>query len=208
MARPRRLHVPGLSQHIIQRGNNRVDIFRTLSDRDAFLYALLLSSMRFGLDVNAYVLMTNHVHLIVTARSDGAVAKVMQDVGRRYVPYFNRRHQRSGSLFEGRYRSITIENENYWYTCMRYVETNPVRASMVAEPGKYRWSSYRTHAFGWVDPLLTPHHCYERLGPTPADRQVAWRAICACPLSEDEIADLRQSTLSRPVPGSDPKVRR
>jgi len=189
MARPRRLHIPGLSQHIIQRGNNRGDIFQASGDRDAFLAALLLASLQFRLEVNAYVLMTNHVHLIVTARSEGAVGKVMRD------------HRRSGGLFEGRYRSSTIENENYWYTCMRYVETNPVRAKIVAEPGEYRWSSYRAHAFGWADPLLTPHHCYDRLGPTPADRQAACRAICACPLK-------RGRTLSRPVPRSDPKVRK
>ena len=206
MARHHRWFFPGLSLHVIQRGNNRCDIFRSQVDREAFLYALSGACATFRLEIHAYVLMTNHVHLVATPGSQESLAKAMQSVGRHYVPYFNRCYRRTGGLFEARYRADHIHSERYWYNCVRYVELNPVRAGLAVHPEDYKWSSYRVHALGEPDVLVQPHSCYERLADTPTERATIWRGLCSSPLSEDELADIRApaATLSRPVPGSDP----
>jgi putative transposase len=134
MPRRHRVFIEGTSHHVIQRGNNRIDIFRSPSDYKVFLSFVRKASLRYRIDVHAYVLMTNHVHLMVTPATATALPRAMQAVGRRYVPYFNERYKRTGSLFEGRYRSLVIDEESYWVTCMRYVELNPVRAGLVDRP--------------------------------------------------------------------------
>jgi putative transposase len=191
MPRRHRVFIEGTSHHVIQRGNNRIDIFRSPSDYKVFLSFVREAALRYRIDVHAYVLMTNHVHLMVTPATATALPRAMQAFGRRYVPYFNERYKRSGSLFEGRYRSLVIDEDSYWVTCMRYVELNPVRAGLVDRPETYRWSSYRSHATGTPDAVLTDHYMYTRLGDTAGERCRSWRAICAQCISEAELTEIR-----------------
>jgi len=139
------------------------------------------------------VLMTNHVHLMLTPQEPDAISLAMQTIGRRYVSYFNQCHNRTGGLFEGRYRSTVIDSERYWFRCLRYVELNPVRAGLVERADHYRWSSYRCHAWGTDDPLLAQHPLYLALGASPGQRQLAWREICRDALPADELVELRRA---------------
>jgi REP element-mobilizing transposase RayT len=152
--------IPGLTHHVIQRGTNRSDIFRAASDFEALLISLLRASREYELDIHSYTLMTNHFHLVVTPRTANAMSEAMRSASVSYVRYFNRKYIRTGTLFESRYRSFVIDTEEYWFTCMRYVELNPVRAGLVHSCGAYRWSSYAANALGRRDPLITPHQLY------------------------------------------------
>jgi putative transposase len=182
-----------LTQHVIQRGNNRADIFRSGDDYEFYLTALGDSCRKEQVDVHSYTLMTNHVHLIVTPHKVGGLSVAMQDIGRLYVLYFNRKYKRTGSLYDGRFKSFIIDTESYWFTCMRYVELNPVRAGMVSQPHQYRWSSYASNALGVDDRVLTPHAAYIALGSTPAARQQQWRRICTDALVDEELAEIRRA---------------
>ena len=148
MPRKPRYVIPGQPQHVIQRGNNRCPIFITDDDYGCFGRYLREACSRQGCHVHAYVFMTNHIHLLVTPGSEDSIAKAMQSVGRRYVQYFNTTYQRTGTLWEGRYKATLIDSENYLFTCSRYIELNPVRANMVNHPSEYMWSSYRANALG------------------------------------------------------------
>ena len=191
MARLHRVVAPNITQHVIQRGNNRMDIFRTPSDFEVYFYALREASVRHRVQIHSYAFMTNHVHAMATPTSAAALAAAMQSVGRRYVSYFNRRYGRTGGMYDGRYRAFAIESDTYWFTCMRYVEFNPVRAGLTTTPEQYRWSSYEYHAFGREDLLVTPHALYLGLGTTPEQRQQCWRAICGAPLTDADVAEMR-----------------
>src|ERR1019366_3078438 len=151
MPRRPRIFVPDVSLHVIQRGNNRGSIFGDAADHEVFLSFLKTASARYGVAVHGYALMTNHYHLVVTPQDDRALPRTMKELGGRYVNHFNRKHQRIGTLWNGRYRAILIMDETYWLTCLRYVEQNPVRAQMVRTPELYPWSSHRVHALG-ADP--------------------------------------------------------
>jgi putative transposase len=191
MAPSPRISIPGVTQHVMHRGNNRMEIFRSPSDYEFFLATLESASKRHQMDVHSYTLMTNHVHFLVTPRTATAVSRAMQVLGVNYVRHFNRRYTRTGTLFEGRYRSMVIDNETYWFTCMRYVELNPVRAGLSAAPEAYRWSSYSANALGTPNAILVPHPLYLSLGESPAVRQQNWRAICGEVLSADQLAEIR-----------------
>jgi len=191
MARRPRIHVPGLTHHVVQRGNNKGAMFLEDSDYRLFLKFLRHEAMRSSVAIHAYTLMTNHFHLMATPADDSGLSTLMQSIGRRYVPRFNLKHQRTGGLWEGRFRSFVIETESYWLKCMRYVELNPVRAGMVLTAEEYRWSSAGAHTNGHCDEVLTPHVLYERLGATPTERQHAWRAICGEVLTDFELVALR-----------------
>ena len=154
MPRPLRLIVPGVAVHLIQRGNNRVACFSHDNDYLMYLAHLRQLAEKYECAVHAYCLMTNHVHLLITPNAAGACTGLMRDLGQRYVQYFNRRHERTGTLWEGRFRSCLVESAHYVLACYRYIELNPVRARMVDDPAEYRWSSYRCHAMGEHDPLL------------------------------------------------------
>jgi putative transposase len=193
MPRPPRLYIPGLTQHVVQRGNNRGDIFRSPCDYECFLYSVRDAASRFELEIHAYALMTNHVHLMVTPSASTALPKTMQAIGRRYVPYFNQRYGRTGGLFEGRYRSALIESEGHWISCMRYIELNPVRAGLVDAPNAYPWTSYRAHALETSDLLVTDHQMYLRLGSTPSERARSWRAFCEQGVPDKELAEIREA---------------
>ena len=191
MARPRRLRFPGVSQHVVQRGNNRIDIFHDDSDREVLIALLADAISRHALDINGYVLMRNHFHLVATPRHATALEKVMHRVECRYVRHFNSRYSRTGALFDGRYRPAVVDTDVYWYSCLRYVELNPVRAGVLKTPDACRWSSYGAHAFGAADPLVTYHQLYLSLGATPEIRQRHWRTMCGRGLTIEELAEIR-----------------
>jgi len=177
MSRHSRLVLAGVPAHVVQRGNNRQPCFFHDWDYQHYLEWLELHAQQTGCAVHAYVLMTNHVHLLVTATEATGLAALMKALGQRYAQYINRVHQRSGTLWEGRYYSCLTDDEYYVLACHRYIELNPVRAGMVAHPADYRWSSYRAHAQSELSPLLTDHDCYLRLGSDDCSRQRAYRAL-------------------------------
>jgi putative transposase len=164
VARHPRLEAPGLAFHVIQRGNNRAACFLADSDRYRYLQYLGNAALRFGCAIHAYVLMPNHVHLLVTPARPGALANMMQDLGRRYVRVFNDAHRRTGTLWEGRYKSCLVDSERYLLVCHRYIELNPVRAGIIREPAAYLWSSHRHYALGVSNPIVSHHPVFERLG--------------------------------------------
>jgi putative transposase len=191
MTRQLRIYVPNASVHVIHRGNNRTAVFLDDTDRHVFLRFLRRASDRHSLSIHGFVLMDTHYHLVATPTDERSLPRAMQELGVRYVRYFNRKYERIGTLWNSRYRGLLIADERYWFTCLQYVEHNPVKAGMVAAPEAYAWSSYRRHAFGEGFPWLTEHHLYIRLGPTPAARQDAYRALCRTPVAEEDIIDQR-----------------
>ena len=194
VARLTRFFVPGLPLHIVQRGNNRNAIFGCPADY-TFLYDVLTRLTRtHGVAVHAYVLMTNHLHLLATPTLASSVPKAMQALGRLYVAHFNWRHGRTGTLWEGRYRATIVDHDRYFLACMRYIELNPVRAQIVGYPGDYRWSSFRGNAFGASDALVTQHAMYAEMGASSEARQAAYRTLFASALSNQVIEDIRDAT--------------
>jgi putative transposase len=194
MARGGRYFLANQPLHVIQRGNNRAPVFFAAEDYARYRDWLGAAAERYGCAIHAYVLMTNHVHLLVTPRAADSLPRTLQSLGRRYVRYVNHTYRRTGTLWEGRYRAAPIDSEAYFLACCRYIEFNPVRAGMVRRPGDYRWSSYRAHAKGETDKLLSGHALYDRLGARPAARQQAYRALFRSDLDEDFLADLRAAT--------------
>lgn len=179
MARLPRLYVPGCPQHVIVRGNAQRAVFLDDADRTAYMRWLLDAVRDYRLELLAYVLMDNHVHLLVIPPAEGVLGRAMQSLGRRYVRYFNDRHGRAGTLFEGRYRATIVDSERYLLECMRYIDLNPVRAGAVADPAGWRWSSYHHRAGTAADPVLSDHPLLWAMGNTPFARQAAYRALCA-----------------------------
>lgn len=190
MRRPR-LELPGIPQHVTHRGVNRGATFIDDEDFAAYLQALERASGEQGVSIHGYVLMTNHVHLLVSAESAGAVSRMMQAVGRRYVRAFNARHGRTGTLWEGRYKSCLVDTDRHLLACLRYIELNPLRAAMVAQPWDYRWSSVHGHLGLRVDARLTPHAGYLALGRDAGEREMAYRRVLMEALSDDVLADIR-----------------
>lgn len=173
MARLPRLYFPGCAQHVIQRGNNRETCFYDEADYKAYLSFLKEAATKYQVDIHAFVLMTNHVHLLATPGDEQGISRLMQAQGRKYVQYFNFTHGRTGTLWEGRYKSTLVDSDSYLLTFYRYIELNPVRAGMVSHSSKYPWSSYQLNASGKPIQLLTPHTLYLQLGKTVAERQSA-----------------------------------
>jgi putative transposase len=194
MARLPRYVIPGQPQHLILRGNNRNEIFCAEADYDFYLEKLKLACDKHGCAVHAYVLMTNHVHLLITPQGENSLSKAMQMVGRYYVQYFNYCYRRSGTLFEGRYKATLVDSENYLLTCMRYIELNPVRAGMVNDPAGYPWSSYRCNALGQTNDLIEPHLEYRRLAQVDEARPAAYRALFVSHIPEQAITEIRDAT--------------
>ena len=191
MPRPTRIDLPGIPQHVIQRGNDRQPCFFADTDYLRYRADLRELALREGCAVHAYVLMTNHVHLLVTPAAPGAVARVMQSLGRRYVRYINDRYHRTGTLWEGRYKSCPVEDGDHLLQCYRYIELNPVRAGMVADPGDYPWSGHRRNAFGEHDPLVSPHAGYLALALDPALRHQAYRRLVLEAFDQEQLDAIR-----------------
>ena len=193
MPRKPRFNLPGIPQHVIQRGNNREPCFFTIADYQRYLDDLSQSAARFSCQLHAYVLMTNHVHLLVSSTDTYGISQMMQALGRRYVCYINRRYSRTGTLWEGRFKASLVDSENYLLTCMRYIEMNAVRAKMVDHPAEYRWSSYAANAQGTKDPIITPHPVYLALGSSAETRQKAYCELFRQPMSKPLLREIRQA---------------
>jgi putative transposase len=203
MPRRSRLNLTDVPQHIIQRGNNRQATFFAEEDFRFYRERLADASRKYGCSIYAYVLMTNHVHLLASAKRPYGLSLMMQYVGRYFVRYINRIYRRSGTLWEGRFRASLVDTKTYFLCCCRYIECNPVRARMVTNPVDYPWSSYRYHAFGTHDKLLTTHHQYDRLGTSAEDRQQAYRELFRSELDSGELAEIRNTVNSGWPLGSD-----
>ena len=203
MARLPRYFVQDQPQHIIQRGNNREPIFAADTDYRFYLDCLEDAATRHQLKIHAYCLMTNHVHLLASPFDKTSIPKVLQSIGRRYVQYFNDGYDRTGTLWEGRYKATLIDSERYLLTCMRYLELNPVRATMVDHPRRYPWSSYAPNAQGKGNTLIQPHILYKRLGKDDPQRQAAYRALFRNHLSDTDLIAIRDATNKAWVLGSD-----
>ena len=203
MARLPRICLPGIPLHIIQRGVNRQACFASDEDMAAYAFWLEQSACKFGVAVHAWVFMTNHVHLLATPSEENAVSKMMQALGRHYVRYFNRTYQRSGTLWEGRFKSCVVSSAEYLLICQRYIELNPVRAGMVSSPEAYAWSSYAANGLGKDVKLCTYHDEYLRLGRTPELRIEAYRALFADYLSSETVGEIRTACSKGLVLGND-----
>lgn len=200
MARCKRLVLPAVPLHIIQRGNNRSPCFAGTSDYLVYLSLLRNYASEAACQIHAYVLMSNHVHLLLSPGNRKGPSVLMQRLGQHYVQYFNRRHGRSGTLWEGRFRSCLVDNEQYLLVCQRYIELNPVRARMVETPEAYPWSSYRANALGAEDALLTPHVVYAGLGLHEAERRAAYRHLFLDAMPDGLLAQIRQAVnANRPL---------
>lgn len=230
MPRQPRYFLPGFPQHVIQRGNNRQPTFRSNEDFVFYKRHLIECARDHHCKIHAYVLMTNHVHLVVTPETATGISKLMQALGRRYVYYFNKAYGRTGTLWEGRYKACLVDTDGYLISCCRYVELNPVRAGIVTNPSNYSHSSYRHNAGLGTDSLITPHELYLALGSNSKKRQAAYRklfehelkgtvvdkvraATNSClVLGNDEFCDFMTQILGRPVrkkrPGPPPASRR
>lgn len=203
LPRQTRLILEGHAHHIIQRGNNRQVIFFEDADRRFFLSALADALLAHDCALHAYVLMTNHVHLLITPAGAHGIAGVMQSLGRRYVGHVNRAYRRTGTLWEGRFKSTIVDREAYLLACYRYIEANPVRAGMVERAADYAWSSHRGNALGKRDRLLSQHECYRALGATAAARQANYRLMFDEGLADETIETLRDATQRGWIPGRD-----
>lgn len=196
MPRRPRLDLAHITQHVVQRGNDRQPCFFTDPDYGRYLNELREITLREGCAVHAYVLMTNHVHLLMTPTASGQIARVMQSLGRRYVRYINEGYKRTGTLWEGRYKACPVDSEAYLLDCYRYIELNPLRAAMVTNPADYAWSSFRCNALGLPDPLIRAHASYLALSSSePLRREIYGRFVME-QIESDEL-DLIRSHLQR-----------
>ena len=192
----------GVPVHIIQRGNNRQILFTSDNDFAAYANWLYKGAAKFKVKVHGWVFMSNHVHILVTPQQENAVSQLNQYIGRLYVRYFNYTYARSGTLFEGRFKSSLIQQEDYLLTCLRYIELNPVRAGMVADPADYMWSSYRMHGFGIQSRLWNPHPLYLELGENDVMRQKSYRELMSEGLSGGVITEIRRCSQTGQAFGS------
>jgi putative transposase len=194
MPRLPRISPAGVAVHIIQRGNNRQVCFASDEDHWAFTGWLKEYSAKYRVDIHAWVMMTNHIHLLCTPHDDVGISRIMQSVGRRYVQYFNREYRRSGTLWEGRFKSCLVENEIYLLELYRYIEMNPVRAMMVDDPGDYQWSSYQINGLGKVSNLCVPHQEYLSLGVDPLERQKNYQGLFIHQVEGELLKEIRDNT--------------
>lgn len=188
-----RAALASVPMHVLQRGNNRLACFYAAEDYAFYLRHLEEMSRRFQCQVHSYVLMTNHVHLLITPAEACSTALLMKHLGQRYTQYVNRVYRRTGTLWEGRFKSSLVQRDGYLLQCQRYIELNPVRAHMVVHPGDYPWSSYRAAADLLHASIWTPHQEYLSLGTSPDQRAAAYRELCAIELGNDELREIRSA---------------
>ncbi|OBT07011.1 transposase [Shewanella sp. UCD-FRSSP16_17] len=202
---PRKLRISpiGVPQHIIQRGNNRQACFTSEQDFIAYAGWLKDYATKCHVEIHAWVFMTNHVHLLCTPRKADAISQMMQSLGRQYVRYFNYTYKRSGTLREGRFKSCLVQTEEYLLLLYRYIELNPVRASMVNDPAEYQWSSYQINALGKDSQLCTPHDVYLAIHQQAETRQSSYRDMFKHHLNTTLIEDIRQATNKGMAIGND-----
>lgn len=201
MPRHARLSIPGVPLHIRHRGINRNPCFSSEADYQLYLGLMTELSPRFACSVHAYVLMTNHIHLLLTTDEPEGASLFMKNVAQRYSQHFNRTSHRCGPLWDGRFRSSLVDSEHYLLTCYRYIELNPVRAGMVSSAVDYPWSSFRTNAMGEPSHFLHPHSEYMRLGATTSEREAAYLGMLTAGLSTAEVAAIRAAINSNAALG-------
>lgn len=202
MPRLPRICPAGIAQHIIQRGNNRQNCFSVAQDYALYINCLHEAALQDRVDIHAWVLMTNHVHLLATPHIDDGISLMMQAIGRKYVRYFNLANGRTGTLWEGRFRSCLVSSDDYLLTCYRYIELNPVRAKLSGSPADYSWSSYPSNALGKKSKLITFHPNYLALGDTETERQTRYQTLIEQIISTEMIAEIRNSTQQNLALGS------
>lgn len=206
MPRLPRLCLAGITQHIIQRGNNRQVCFGSEEDFITYAHWLAEYAKQFNVNIHAWVFMTNHIHLLATPTTDNGISQMMQAIGRRYVRYFNYTYRRSGTLWEGRFKSCLINAPEYLLICQRYIELNPVRANMVNHPADYKWSSYQFHAQQeerLSTNFWTPHPLYIGLGKNQQQRSENYQSLFKGHIDETEIKKIRQTTQQNMALGND-----
>jgi putative transposase len=184
----------GQPLHVIQRGNNKGDIFFTHQDAVNFLKWLGEAADKHGLAVHAYVLMPNHIHLLASPAQPESLPRTMQTLGRRYVGHINALRARTGTVWEGRYRAAVVDTDAYFFRCSRYIEMNPVRAGLAKDPGAYPWSSYGANAQGASDPLIKAHDLYMRLNSSATARAADYRAMFSDELDQRTLKAIRDAT--------------
>ena len=194
MPRRARMYLPGYVYHIVQRGNNREACFFEEENYRVYLNLMREALPRCGTRLHAYCLMTNHMHLLITPATAEGISNLMRVVGSRYAVYMNKRHGRSGTLWEGRHKASAVDSNGYLLKCYRYIELNPVVAKMVARPEEYAWSSYSANAWGTWNPAVTPHACYLKLSKRPAQRQHNYRELFQEVLSPEDIHAFQEAT--------------
>jgi len=194
MTRKARCFFPGVPVHLIQRGHNKGRCFFDERDFQVYLGMLAQIASDQRCFIHAYVLMTNHVHMLLTGEDLQSPSLLMKNLGQRYVQYVNRKQERRGTLWEGRFHSCTVLDERYLLTCYLYIESNPVRAGMVAQPGDYTWSSYRHNAEGIESSFVAPHSVYRRLGRDEQSCRATYRGLFETPLNHSDLADIREAT--------------
>jgi putative transposase len=202
MPRRPRLVIPDVPIHITQRGVDRCATFISDDDFALYLWVLRDACVRARCAIHAYALMTNHVHLLLTPADSDAPACLMRALGLRYVRYFNDRYRRTGTLWEGRFRSTIVDTSRYFLACSRYIERNPVRAGIVDDPGAYAWSSYRRNAYGENDGIVTPHSLYTALGTDAATRRAAYRELFAANIPSMVLPEIRTAPRGRHMLGT------
>ena len=193
MPRKPRFNLLGVPQHVIQRGNNREPCFYSEQDYLHYLTDVKEVAKKFDCHIHAYVLMTNHVHLLLTPMIENGISLFMQSIGRRYVRYFNETYNRTGTLWEGRYKASLVDSDSYLLSCMCYIEMNPVRATMVAHPDEYKWSSYNQNAQVSNRTLVDHHPVFETLGDSIEERQFVYRGLFERYFDNDVIHQIRDA---------------
>lgn len=194
MPRKPRYYIPGVPAHIVQRGNDRRACFFESENYQFYLDCIEQACQRYDVSLHAYVLMTNHVHLLMSPSDTTGVSRVMQLVGNRYVQYINKKYKKTGTLWEGRHKANLIDAERYLLTCYRYIELNPVRAGMVSHPADYPWSSYHHHATDKIFSIINEHDIYLRIDKDSSLRKQAYRELFKFGLDDRDVHDIRKST--------------
>lgn len=203
MPRRSRLILAGAPTHLVQRGVDRQPCFFAPEDRVFYLDLLAEHAQAARCAVHAFVLMTNHVHLLITPETAQGPSRLMNLLGQRYVRAVNRAHGRTGTLWEGRFRSTVAADEAHVLACYRYIELNPVRAGLVEDPRAHPWTSYRANAEGMASRMLTPHPCYLALGPDDSSRRAAYRALFETALPPEMLSRIRNATNANDTLGDD-----
>mgnify|MGYP000353068509 FL=1 len=203
MARQARIVVPGQTLHITHQGNMQQDVFNNDQDHQRFIEGLVASRDQSGCSLHAYVLMPNHYHLLLTPPTGNALSEFMQSIGRRYVRYFNKEYQRSGTLWEGRYKSSLVDSEAYLLQCYRYIEDHPVRSNIVSAANQHQWSSYHHNALGETDPLITEHDNYTQIATTEDARKNVYSSLFKTALDSETTSLITSSVEKGEVLGSD-----
>lgn len=203
MPRKPRMYLPGVPAHVVQRGNNKEPCFFQDDDYRVYLAALQDAAARYGVAVHAYVLMTNHVHLLMTPATEDGISRLMQHVGRLYVRHVNERYERTGTLWEGRHKASLVDADDYLLSCYRYIELNPVRAGMVMSPEQYPWSSYGWHAWGRPDDVVSDHALYLELSHDISRRQELYRKLFSGLVDAECLSVMREATTTCYPVGND-----